>query len=222
MLGAVDKKVVTVVHNGNHQPFYSENAMAQQINARNLIPENAEARPILPDWDKHERARAADVRNTAQPYVQQLANLSGSKPDLFTPLSFPSKGAGRKPIVNPKGEAWERPRLATEPKLGTHVHLLPGPSQALFKALEGAPSKEEAVMMAQLAAEERNKIAVGEAISQTRAEMHQQAFDDIKKRAEAEARGEEPPPTVGGAIFEAPHQHRQAALSHISVITIYP
>ena len=57
-------------------------------------------------------------------------------------------------------------------------------------------------MLAQIAADERKKAALAEAIAQTRAEQNQKAFQDIKLRAEAQARGEEGP-TIGGAIFEA-------------------
>ena len=53
----------------------------------------------------------------------------------------------------------------------------------------------------------RKKEAVSAALSQTRAEQNQRAFELIKERAKAEARGEVPPApaasTLGGAIFEA-------------------
>ena len=168
------------------------------------------------DYAEHQKGDRGRhlVRDTSASYSQQLGNPVGSNPDLQR-LSFPdlNKEPDMKPIVNAFGDAWERPKAAVPAAAETPVHLLPESSRALFRALDGAASREEAIMEAQIAEDERKKKAVEEAIAQTRAEQSQAAFDAIKTRSETAL--EERSATVGGAIFEAGEAMRAASASKI-------
>ena len=82
MLGTTSKKELVTLN--GEKPFFSENAEAQRIHDTALTEHNLEqhrtglATPshAAIDWEAHDKRRAGDVRDTSQPYVQQLQPAS--------------------------------------------------------------------------------------------------------------------------------------------------